>query len=504
MPTPNEAADILRRFLAVPGPWPTSGTDIALPRDQDIALPRDLTPLDTNRLPPSSQSDADFEQQVINESAPRRNPRTLPFPIFDPANSLHTDPVVRVNPLDTNRLPERGDTPAGATSSGRAALVRMFGIQPDPPDPAESAARLTDGAMRADDPLTLAGRRYDERQALRQRIDNETAAAAMAPLEGYVPGEPGRRFVSRQNAGNLVADTRRRDQLLADEAQDPFTGAAETARVGTIQKALDTAAATERPEIASAAKTVAERNAFAEFLKAKGVKMGELTAAGSPEAYAAALTPIRAAGSAENQAVLDAAGQRAVDVADAKTNKGVHYTAPEQQLLDAANSVQDLGPKLLSLLEAAHPGIGSDPTKFGSWTDLLGSEIGGAIYRRGKTKTALSDQIDQMVGYLEAQIPRMLVPGRVNQQQYDDLKLHAPRLGFSDGANYERLHTMLTKILPGVLHGMDEAHGADATSPAVPGLAGDGAKLAPPTPDEIALGASMSPADMWKLARQRR
>ena len=335
--------------------------------------------------------------------------------------------------------------------------------------------------------IALAGVRGTQASELEDRIANEAAASVMPPSEGFVPGEPGRRYRTQgMSPANLVADRLRLHTLRGEQASDPFTGDAETARVGGIQNALDAAATVQRPEIGDAAATVAKRNAFAEFMKSRGVKMGEYEAASSPEAYAAAMTPIRAAGSAESQAVLDAAGRRLVDVAATKNTKPVKYTAAEQQLLDSANTVQELGPKLLALLEEEHPGISQDPTKYGSWTDKLGSTIGGWVYRQGKTKSPRSDQIDQLVGYLEAQIPRMLVPGRVNQQQYEDLKLHGPALGFSDGSNYERVHKMLTEILPSVLHGVDDAHGANATSTAIPGLAGAADKYAPPTPDELA------------------
>src|SRR5882672_2679830 len=365
------------------------------------------------------------------------------------------------------------------TPDEAAKILRAhFGMMPDPTDPNRAVGDPT-GAV------ALGINRSTQATELSDRIANDEFAAAI-PSEGFVPGEPGRRFVSRLPAANLASDRASLDALRGDQAADPFTGDAEQARVGGIQNALDAAATVQRPEIGDAAATVAKRNAFAEFMKTRRVKMGEYEAAKSPEAYAAAMTPIRAAGSAESQAVLDAAGRRLVDVAATKNTKPVKYTAAEQQLLDSANTVQELGPKLLALLEEEHPGISQDPTKYGSWTDKLGSTIGGWVYRQGKTKSPRSDQIDQLVGYLEAQIPRMLVPGRVNQQQYEDLKLHGPALGFSDGSNYERVHKMLTEILPSVLHGVDDAHGANATSTAIPGLAGAADKDAPPTPDELA------------------
>jgi hypothetical protein len=305
-------------------------------------------------------------------------------------------------------------------------------------------------------------------------------AAAQVPMEGFVPGEPGRRYISRLPAANAASDRVKLADVRGEIANDPLTGAAAQARTGKIQSALDDAATFIRPEIGDAAKTAAERNYFAEFMKNKGLKMGEYAAAGSPEAYAAGMTPVRVAGSAESQDVLDAAGRRAVAVARAGRQQNVKYTATEQQMLDSANSVQELGPKLLALLEQQNPGIDKDPGKFGSWTDVLGSKVGGWVYRQGKSKSALSDQIDQLTGYLEAQVPRLMVPGRLNQKMYEDLKLHAPALGLSDGANYERLRNIVTTIIPAVMQGMDEAHGPNPTSVQTPGQDDPWARVPPP------------------------
>lgn len=378
-------------------------------------------------------------------------------------------------PLTANYWGAPAGQPDMDPNEAARILAQHFGMTADPA-----------GSGAVGDPtgaVALGMNRSDLQSELDDRIANERFAAALGPQTGFEPGSPGKRYVSTLPIANLVSDETRAKQLERDQASDPFTGAAEQGRVGTIQKALDLAQTTMRPEIGDAAKTVAERNAFAEFLKSHGMKlgekMGEYEAGGSPAAYAAAMTPIRAQGSAEQQDVLDAANRRAIALANAKP---VKYTATEQQMLDTANGVQEMGPKLLALLEQENPGIGQDPTKYGSWTDLLGKEIGGWIYRKGKTSTARRDQIDQMVGYLEASIPRMLVPGRVNQTQYNDLKLHTPQLGFSDGANYERLHKMLTVILPDVLRGVDEAHSHDPTSAQVPGQAAD--PYAPPTDQE--------------------
>jgi hypothetical protein len=92
----------------------------------------------------------------------------------------------------------------------------------------------------------------------------------------------------------------------------------------------------------------------------------------------------------------------------------------------------------------------------------------------------------------------------VNQKQYEDLKLHAPQLGMSDGANYRRLHEMLTTILPGVLRGMDEAHGPNATSTATPPLPGAVDKYGPPTAAELAAAGAVNTNDRADAILRRR
>lgn len=347
------------------------------------------------------------------------------------------------------------------TPSEAAAILRAhFGMVQEPGGDPETMVGDPTGS------IALAGIRGTQQSELEDRIANEAAATQMAPSEGFVPGEPGRRYRTQgMSPANLVADRLNLRKLMGDQANDPFTGDAETARVGGIQHALDTAATIQRPEIGDASHTLATRAADA----AKLLKLGELQAAGSPEAYKAAMVPVRVAGSGESQDVLDAGARRAADVARAAHQQPIKYTAAEQQILDKANEVQELGPQLMTLLEQDYPGIGNEPGKYGSVTDKLFGMGGGWLYRQGMTSTPNKDRITQKLGYLEAAIPRILNSGRLNQQQYNDLKLHAPAIGYSAGANYERVKTILTDILPAVLHGIDEGHGANPTSTALPG-----------------------------------
>lgn len=125
-------------------------------------------------------------------------------------------------------------------------------------------------------------------------------------------------------------------------------------------------------------------------------------------------------------------------------------TTEEQRALDTMGSLAALGPEMLAKYEAEYPGIGQDPTKYGGLADMLGAKIGGAAYKAGYLGSTQSDETKQLTGYLEAVLPRMLSSGRINKEQYVDLKLHVPQLGLSAGANYARAKYVLDQILPHV------------------------------------------------------
>lgn len=386
---------------------------------------------------------------------------------------------------DYSMIGDPATEPAAAPPPEDAASILRahFGMVRDPIDPNVLVGDPTGS-------IALGGNRAAKEAELAAKVDRLGWPMSGMPVESFVPGEPGRRQVTQPFLANAMSDKAQLDRVRGEIAADPFTGTAEQARVGGIQKRLDQAAMIQRPEIADEAKTLANRNYFAEFMKNQGIKegekMGEYKAAGSPEAYKAAMTPIRAAGSSESQAVLDAAGRRVVEANEAR-RPGIKYTAQEQQVIDKANEIQEQGPKLLALMENDLPGIGQDPTKYGSWFDKANASIGGFIYRRGKTQTANSDRIRQLTGYLEVAVPRILNSGRLNQQQYEDLKQHAPQIGFSDGANYERIKAILHDILPGVLRGIDEGHGANPTR-----TDPQEDKFAPPTDEQLGMPSPYS------------
>ena len=152
--------------------------------------------------------------------------------------------------------------------------------------------------------LALGRLRDTELSELNDRIPNEEGAAVI-PMEGFVPGEPGRRYTSALPLSNLITDRSRRRQLEGEISADPFTGDAAQARTQQVQDALDSAATTMRPEIADQARTLAERNAFAKYMTERGLKMADYEAAASPAAREAALMPIRVGLSGEAQELKD-------------------------------------------------------------------------------------------------------------------------------------------------------------------------------------------------------
>jgi hypothetical protein len=114
--------------------------------------------------------------------------------------------------------------------------------------------------------------------------------------------------------------------------------------------------------------------------------------------------------------------------------------------------------------------------------------------------TPNSDRIKQLTGYLEAALPRMVTANRMNQNQYNDLKLHVPQVGLSDGANYLRLKHIMDTIMPAVRHGIEVGHSTTplgrpgASAPAVD------PRTVPPTAENY----GMTEADARRLARQPR
>lgn len=125
-------------------------------------------------------------------------------------------------------------------------------------------------------------------------------------------------------------------------------------------------------------------------------------------------------------------------------------TTEEQRALDTMQSLSSLGPEMLSKYETQYPGIGEDPTQYSGLWGVLKGAVGGAAYKAGYMNDTNADQLTQLTGYLEAVLPRMLSSGRINREQYTDLKMHVPQVGLSAGANYQRAKYVLDRILPHV------------------------------------------------------
>ncbi len=87
---------------------------------------------------------------------------------------------------------------------------------------------------------------------------------------------------------------------VRDIYQDPDIGTAANARIGKIQGTLDDAALAQRSEVGDAVDVTSRRNAFADFLKAKGIRGGQ---------YAADVSD-------EGTQALDAESRRRGEVAD--------------------------------------------------------------------------------------------------------------------------------------------------------------------------------------------
>lgn len=125
-------------------------------------------------------------------------------------------------------------------------------------------------------------------------------------------------------------------------------------------------------------------------------------------------------------------------------------TTEEQRALDTMGSLASLGPEMLARYEAEYPGIEKDPSKYAGLLDVLGGRAKALGYKTGYMTDEKSDQLTQLTGYLEAVLPRMLSSGRINKEQYLDLKLHVPQVGLPAGSNYARAKYVMDRILPAV------------------------------------------------------
>ncbi len=500
MPTPQEIAALMKLLGQptpdVPAPARTDAEDtggayferaeawpdrVSTPPSEsgftrgDINLPRDPTPLDSNRLP--EVSTRRFGQNASGQLPSRT-----------------------VNPLDTNRLPEGGRLP-GDANSGRVALARMFGVDQPPPDPRESAAVLAGGAMRANDPQALARNRNTEAHDLEDRIANESSALAMPPMEGFVPGEPGRRYLTRGvSPANLVADKFRLGQIRTEAAADPFTGDAETARVGGITHALDDAALTQRPEIGDAADTVAKRNAFATYMKERGLKMGDYEAAGSPAAQAAAMVPITANASDTAEGIKDKALRREQELKmspqlvpgqmpDDSGGLGGFTLPPNYKPLNAAdsNAIESMAkaaPMVGDLERMLDPNANQIPNKIAQTAKWGMYNLGVSPNLFGDAKAQARLQLSSLIKIVGSS-PYMT--GSRNYRYLQDVQKHLTDPSATDQFLLSQI-AELKRRWPEMQRAIIQTHIQPGTAL---NFGGDDPWAAPPSPDEMS-GAPMS------------
>lgn len=386
-------------------------TDIALPHD-DIQLPP--TPLDSNRLPESTnyragQNPSDNMPQQVPLDSNRLPDVSTRRMGQNPSDQM---PSSTPPPLDTNRLPEAGRLPNG----GRGYQEPPPAPRPSPTDALHEFFGGGAGStppMDSNTPLQVASLRHDRLRQLQMHPEGNNA-----------------------------------EQVATLEAQmhnDPFTGDKETARVAGVQHALDVANTENLDPVRQ------QRQQDEQFTMDKLLK------------------PIQETGknqlAVEQQkadAARDVASTRAdaiQGVADTKAAAGPKLTNNETDTMDKANSINQLGPQLVQMLEAVNPGIENDPTKYGSWSDFLPAQLQSMLYKKGAPGDIARHNIDQAIGTLQVAIPKMQASGRLSMKQYEDLQAHVPQLGFSDGENYSRIKFVLSHILPDVTNGIQMTHG---------------------------------------------
>lgn len=233
------------------------------------------------------------------------------------------------------------------------------------------------------------------------------------------------------------------DTVKGEMASDPFTGDAPHAQVAANQTELNKASlANQSPMIDQ--QHHAEQFKMDQLLEPQKLKnVGDLAVAHE-----------------QGQTARDVASTRAdamQGVAETKAwGNGVKLTNDETNVMDKLHQTQMEGPQLLQMLEQADPGIATNTSKYKSWTDFLGAKAGGYLYRSGAPID--HSKIDQVTGFLGEIIPRMVVNSVRSKELLNDLKLHAPQVGLSDGENYERLSYILHSIIPHTQQAIEQTH----------------------------------------------
>lgn len=153
------------------------------------------------------------------------------------------------------------------------------------------------------------------------------------------------------------------------------------------------------------------------------------------------------------------------------SENGISFTGVEpdklnsqqQALVDSAHQISSLGIPLLAKYEARYPGIASNPKKYGSpISDTLSEKLTKGAYSFGGMTD--NDALLQDAAAIQAWGVKALASGRITKPLMEMISAHLPQPGFSPGANYDRLHRLLTDILPAQLQGIDEGRGANKFS----------------------------------------
>lgn len=153
----------------------------------------------------------------------------------------------------------------------------------------------------------------------------------------------------------------------------------------------------------------------------------------------------------------------ALAVAQAKAGAGgglgFKPSVQEQRTIDSIQSAHSIINPLMGEIEQSYPGIGADPSKYGSpLSDTLTQKFGKGLYSWGGVSA--NDPIYQKIAAARANIMSAFGQGRITAQIMNLLAQHLPDVGLSMGANYERMRNLESDIFPQQLNGIKQAHTA--------------------------------------------
>lgn len=299
-------------------------------------------------------------------------------------------------------------------------------------------------AFEANTPLALASLRDNRANETSDKVNNLRGAVGLGS-----PTQQRMTAAELQRQLGIGADVQR------DQAADPYTGTEPQQALLARDQAINSAKIAATPEV---------RDETDRAQRAKLSLAGEPNRVSGQSAIEVERMKTEAAANLEHERQDQV--QRVISGSGGEFKPSINWegkvsfapnplNSQEQAMTDSAHAISDLGVPLLQKYEAKYPGIAQDPKKYGSpISDTLTEKLGKGIYSFGGMTD--NDDLLQDSAAIQAWGVRSLASGRITKPLMDMISAHLPQPGFSPGSNYDRLHRLLTDILPAQLSGISK------------------------------------------------